>query len=433
MKQFPGKWSYPEPHGRSGAGEAARRLRREEIRKVDLDSDFGHDDRQTTPSDIPWIELFIDLVFIAALIQAGDRLIRHLGLAGLAEFTVFFALLWWVWSSLTIHFARRDRDDVAARLIVFMFVFAVGNLGVLAGRGVLAHSAAFALFYALARFSLAALYADLAWRDAKARPLAMNFAIGFSFGALLWAASAFIPEPWRFGFWVFAIAAEMATGWLHDKKDLRAHLSLDASRLSERYGQLTLIVLGESFIKIIASLVEGPGITFEGTVMSIFALVFTAAVFWAYFGDVAGSTIREGRARLWTYLHLPLMMSIAALGVALHPIVVHETGKTIEPIHHLLLHICAMAVFFWLAMIDLFARTSDARGGYGAAVARLASVGLLGLSWLLGGGLNAMAAVGLAAAACTLPVLFENMRRPHVGAGTRASVEKEREPGLAQP
>ena len=45
----------------------------------------------------------------------------------------------------------------------------------------------------------------------------------------------------------------------------------------------------------------------------------------------------------------------------------------------------------------LFARTSDATGGYGAAIARLAPVILLGLSWLAGGGLNALFAVGLAA------------------------------------
>ena len=54
---------------------------------MDLDSDFGHDDRhRPADSDIPWIELFFDLVFIAALILAGDRLVEveRLGV-GLAE------------------------------------------------------------------------------------------------------------------------------------------------------------------------------------------------------------------------------------------------------------------------------------------------------------------------------------------------------------
>ena len=393
---------------------------------VDLDSDFGHDEHRTTRSDIPWIELFIDLVFVAALIGAGNRLLENLGLAGLAEFTVFFTLLWWAWSGVTIHFARRDQDDVAARLIVFVFIFAIGNLGVLAGRGLLGHTAAFALFYALARGSLAVLYADLAERDATARRLATRFALVFGLGAVIWAVSALVPEPWRFALWALAIAAEAGTGWLHDRDELRRHMSLDAGRLSERYGQLTLIVLGESFIKTVSGLVEGSGASFAGAAMSVLTLVFITAVFWAYYGDVAGSTIRKGRARLWTYLHLPLMMSIAALGVALHPIVVYEIGRSVQPIHHNLLHICAMATFFWLAMIDLFGRTSDAIGGYGAVYARLASVALLGLSWLLGSGLNAIFAVGLAALACTLPVVVESFRRPHVGASPRASVEREK-------
>jgi low temperature requirement protein LtrA len=393
---------------------------------VDLDSDFGHDDRRRGHSDIPWIELFIDLIFIAALLQAGDRFLDNLNISGMAEFSAFFALLWWAWSGVTLQFARRDQDDVAARLIVFLFIFAVGNLGVLAGRGLIGHTAAFALFYALTRLSLALLYADLARRDAKARRLATRFAISFGFSTLLWALSTQVAEPWRFGLWGLAIIAEIATGWFQDKGELRRYLSLDASRLSERYGQLTLIALGESFVKTISGLVDGEGDALWGAFMGALALVFIFAVFWAYFGDIAGATIRKGRARLWTYLHLPLLMSIAALGVALNPIVAHDPGQPIEPVHHHLLHVCAMAVFFWLAMIDLFARTSDATGGPGAGVARLGSVALLGVSWIAGGGLDARLSAGIAALACALPAIIEAIRHPHVDASPRATVEKER-------
>ena len=160
--------------------------------------------------------------------------------------------------------------------------------------------------------------------------------------------------------------------------------------------------------------------------LSLFALVFIGSVFWAYYGDVAGSTIREGRARLWSYLHLPLLMSIAAMGVSFSPIVEHEAGTVIDAAHHRMLHVCAIAVFFWLAMLDLFARTSDAIGGYGAGAARLASAGLLGLSWIAGSGRGAVLAVGMAAAACALPVLIEAMRRPHTEAPPRAELRKEK-------
>ncbi len=396
---------------------------------VDLDSDFGHEDRHPKQSsDISWIELFLDLVFIAALIQAGDRLVANLGITGLAEFTLFFTLLWWAWSGITIHFARRETDDVTARLIVFLFLFAVAMLGVLAGRGTLAHTATFALLYALARGSIAALYADLAWRDAKGRPVALRFAGGFAAGALLWALSALLPEPWRFGIWALAVATELGTGLLQDKKALRDTLSLDAGRLSERYGQLTLIVLGESFIKMVSGLVAGPGLTAQTAALSLLALVFTGAVFWAYYGDIAGSTIRKGRARLWTYLHLPLTMSVAALGVSFDPIMGQEPGMVIEAANQRLLHVAGIAVFFWLAMIDLFARTSDAAGGYRTALARLASVLLLGISWAVGSGATVLLAVAIAAGACALPVIVESLRRPHAGASTRAEVKQEKRP-----
>ncbi len=180
--------------------------------------------------------MLIDLVFVATLIQAGDRLLKQMSVPGLAEFTVFFALLWWAWSSLTIHFARRESDDITARLIVFVFVFAIGCIGVLAGRG---HAGPYRRLRPVLRFGAAGSGGALcgsgvARRDGTTPCTDLRGRLRLRRGAL--AASALVPEPWRFGVWALAIAAEMATGLLHDRRDLRNHLSLDASRLSSATG-----------------------------------------------------------------------------------------------------------------------------------------------------------------------------------------------------
>ncbi len=101
------------------------------------------------------------------------------------------------------------------------------------------------------------------------------------------------------------------------------------------------------------------------------------------------------------------MMSIAALGVAMHPIVVHETGEPLDAAHHQLLHLCAMAVFFWLAMIDLFARTPMRLAASPQGSPGWPQWCCSACCWLATGGLSAMVAVGLAVSACLLPVLWK--------------------------
>ncbi|MEI1375202.1 MAG: low temperature requirement protein A [Nostoc sp.] len=78
----------------------------------------------------------------------------------------------------------------------------------------------------------------------SARPLTTRYAIGFAIAAFLWLISAFVPIPWRFGFWALGIIIDFATPLIARRFQLG--LLPHASHLPERFGLLYHDCFGRS-------------------------------------------------------------------------------------------------------------------------------------------------------------------------------------------
>jgi len=46
---------------------------------------------------VTWLELFFDLIFVAAVAQVDAPLGTDYSLAGVFRFLAFFVLIWWAW------------------------------------------------------------------------------------------------------------------------------------------------------------------------------------------------------------------------------------------------------------------------------------------------------------------------------------------------
>ena len=82
-----------------------------------------------SPDDqsVTFVELFFDLVYVAALIQLGDQLSSDVSWSGLGRFAGVFAVLWWTWTGTTAFTNRFAVDDITHRLLVFVQMVAVGE------------------------------------------------------------------------------------------------------------------------------------------------------------------------------------------------------------------------------------------------------------------------------------------------------------------
>src|SRR5512138_2626694 len=74
---------------------------------------------------VTWLELFFDLVFVAAVAQVAAPLRDDFSAAGLVRFTPLFLLIWWAWTGHTVFSTRFDTDDVVQRGLTLVQMFAV--------------------------------------------------------------------------------------------------------------------------------------------------------------------------------------------------------------------------------------------------------------------------------------------------------------------
>lgn len=129
-----------------------------------------------------WLELFYDLVFVAAVSQLATSLSGDYSWLGMLRFSALFIPVWWAWVGHTFYLTRFDTDDLGHRLMTMAEMAAAASLAVHVPAALGASSAGFALSYAAVRFILVAEYLR-AWHHIPAvRPLTGRYAAGF--GAL---------------------------------------------------------------------------------------------------------------------------------------------------------------------------------------------------------------------------------------------------------
>jgi Bacterial low temperature requirement A protein (LtrA) len=69
---------------------------------------------------VTWLELFFDLIFVAAVSQVAEPLREQYSVVGLVRFTPLFVLIWWAWTGHTVFSTRFDTDDLIQLTLILL-------------------------------------------------------------------------------------------------------------------------------------------------------------------------------------------------------------------------------------------------------------------------------------------------------------------------
>jgi low temperature requirement protein LtrA len=297
----------------AGAGSAPVAL--ENLAGRERDEPLRASERKVT-----WVELFFDLVFVAAVSQVGAPLAASYSFNELGRYGFLLLVIWWAWHGYAVYATRFDTDDRIERAATLAQMLAVIFMAANAENGLdSVSSAGFAAAYAVMRFILVARYLRAARRP-RARRLAHDYATGFGAAAAMWLVSSVAPVPWRYALWVTALAVDFGTAVVAARHTLA--LPPHASHLPERSGLFTLILLGEAIVAVMKGIQGQPDWTWPAATTALSGVALVCAVWWAYFEGTAAAADRHVRCEadrrrftLWSYAHVPLYLGVALAGV----------------------------------------------------------------------------------------------------------------------
>jgi low temperature requirement protein LtrA len=283
------------------------------------------------------MELFFDLIFVAAIAQIGIPLQVDFTYTGLFRYSFLFVLIWSAWSGHSLYCSRFESDDLVQRALTVVQCFLAAVMAANAKESLDSRSAAgFGAAYAGIRLVLAIQYARLT-HDGSTRPFALRSGIGIFLAALLWVASALVPIPTRYVLWGVALTADLTVPWITRRHGSR--FPPDAGHFRERVSLFTIILVGEYMASVMRGIESQETWSPPAALAAVSGTIGGFVIFWCYFdfaradGHSHTRTIAERhKFLLWYSVHLPLGISVATVGIGMQRVIgpYPLTGQSIK-------------------------------------------------------------------------------------------------------
>lgn len=309
-------------------------------------------DQKEPSTPVGFLELFYDLIFVASTMVLSNEFSHNPTWESARNCALMFAVLWLLWFHTTVLMNVERRDDLGQRGLVFaqMFLIFVATLVFVQQNSTVdLVGAVYLIAIAVVAYAHHRIIGEPDPVGGWARTRRNRLIIA----GLVMTAGILLPGSFDWLLFAAVILLLIVPTSLTSEEG-RPVPAIDAHHLSERAALLTLIVLGESFVK--SALVISAGSLEVYDVIAVVVLfVILFGLFSAYFDDVPKAGIRPGAlsGEMWLLAHLVLQLAIVALAVGVSKYL--QLGD--EPVSAkavVILMIAYVGMYFGLALISTF-------------------------------------------------------------------------------
>ncbi len=223
------------------------------------------------------------------------------GPAHFLEFCALFVPVWWLWITGTYYNEALETQDVSQRVIVFLQMLPVLGMADFVHDGLGDAAVPFGLSYIAGRLLSIGLYLRTGFHNPEQRSMSNVYSLGFGLAVVLIAASLPVLGLPRYILWACGLAVELITPWLVPLfvKDIGT-MPETSSKLPERFGLFTIIVLGGSLEGVVHGLAESHQLSMPAIGGGALGLCLTFGIWWLYFDFVAERPRKTSRT--WRFL-----------------------------------------------------------------------------------------------------------------------------------
>ncbi|KAI8813090.1 bacterial low temperature requirement A protein-domain-containing protein [Cladochytrium replicatum] len=385
--------------------------------------------RERGARKVTWDELFMDLAFVAVINSIGHVLkVPTLTLSVFSQFLLNIIPAFLLWSYANLFSNRLGADNFTYRIFIWLQMLFVTGLGISSAHVWDADpeqntAFVYTIIFIVARATYIIYMGALYYYVPKFAPSNHNVVFSVLFATAFWIASLFTSMDNRYWLWWAAFIVEI--GGLYGGLQLatkvfkvKYRFALNIEHYSERYGLLTLIVLGEIVVSLLWDS-SSPKFTL-GYLATAFGLLIAIAFQWIYFAFEGNHhyvhALRRSfySAMWWQLFHLPMQIAMVANGVTMAKLIikVDQPTKTDMGIN-ILFTTSAGFIMICLAGIGLthlhhgdnFCRVPRRNRLVVRVVVGIAMIIFGALGWKL----PALAILGVTCGLCLFVVIFEEI------------------------
>jgi low temperature requirement protein LtrA len=272
---------------------------------------------------VTWLELFYDLLFVAAVSKASHVLLHvehgSIPVEYLSKFVLIFIPIWWAWVGQSLFVNRFGRDVLSHRIFLILQLFFVLIMTASLSVDFDQYYIPFLIGYLGLRAMTAIQYLAVhkkeeAHRQAAARYLGSRFWIGLAISS----SSLFFDSWIRYAVLYAGIIIDILLPLIGRKYLVKS--PINTHHLLERFSLFTLILLGESVISILAVL-QSSRWTWHSVLFAAITFVLIIAMWWQYFDNVekkVNKTLETaGQTIIYGHLFIYLSMCMIAASIQL--------------------------------------------------------------------------------------------------------------------
>ena len=269
------------------------------------------------------LELLFDLCFVVAIAQVAARLhhaiAEHHVVAAIPAFLMVFFAIWWAWMNFTWFASAYDTDDAPYRVNVLLQI--AGVLAIAAGVPRAFDHGDFTLVtigYTVLRIGMVIQWLRAAKNHPSCRRTSLRNAVGLVVVQLGWFFALFLPPGY---WWIGALVLVPSELFVPAFAERAGATPWHPHHIAERYGLLTLIVLGESVLAATLAIqaADGIGFGFDLVALVVGGLLTMFSMWWLYFDAPAQQFLSHSNrdAFVWGYGHILIFAAAAAVGAGL--------------------------------------------------------------------------------------------------------------------
>jgi low temperature requirement protein LtrA len=295
---------------------------------------------QEEERSVTFLELFYDLVYVVIIAELAHSLSTHISIEGFLQYGFLFLMVWWAWVNGVVYHDVHGNNDIKTRVMTFLQMMAVATMAVFAHSALGSGSIGYAISYGAFLLIITYLWWRTGVHDKDHRPLSVPYSLTYLVSTLLIVASVFVEPPLRFYIWGISLLliimlplVLMIGAQRNESMRIQWDRATTVSKsLVERFGLITIIVLGEVIVGVVQGVAGQHHFTMGAGILGGLGMLIAIGIWWVYFDLVSSHQPRKGNLFefSWIYLHLPLAICIAAAGAAVLKLIDYSSEEALS-------------------------------------------------------------------------------------------------------